>query len=38
MTQRRNTGVAGALNAGLAQIRSPYIARLDADDLAQPGG
>lgn len=36
MTQRRNTGVAGALNAGLAQIRSPYIARLDADDLAQP--
>jgi glycosyltransferase involved in cell wall biosynthesis len=31
-----NMGVAGALNAGLAQIQRPYIARLDADDIARP--
>jgi len=29
-------GVAGALNQGLAQIHSPYVARIDADDLALP--
>lgn len=28
-------GVAGALNAGLSKIQSPYIARLDADDIAR---
>lgn len=32
----RNAGVAGALNQGLARIQTPYIARLDADDLATP--
>lgn len=32
----QNLGVAGALNAGLAQIEAPYIARIDADDLATP--
>jgi glycosyltransferase involved in cell wall biosynthesis len=31
-----NHGVAGALNAGLQSIVSPLIARIDADDLAQP--
>ena len=31
-----NAGVAGALNLGLAQISSPYVARIDADDLALP--
>lgn len=31
-----NAGVAGALNQGLARIDSPYVARLDADDLALP--
>ena len=31
-----NRGVAGALNHGLAQIQTPFIARLDADDLALP--
>ncbi|MRW92826.1 glycosyltransferase [Duganella sp. FT80W] len=36
LTLARNAGVAGALNAGLARIDTPYIARLDADDLAMP--
>lgn len=31
-----NLGVAGALNFGLMHINSPYIARIDADDLAMP--
>jgi glycosyltransferase involved in cell wall biosynthesis len=31
-----NAGVAGALNRGLPRISSPYIARIDADDIAQP--
>ena len=31
-----NAGVAGALNAGLQQITTPYIARIDADDIALP--
>jgi glycosyltransferase involved in cell wall biosynthesis len=29
-------GIVGALNAGLAAARSPYIARMDADDVALP--
>lgn len=33
---KENSGVAGALNQGLAQIEAPYIARIDADDLARP--
>ncbi|TFW17129.1 glycosyltransferase family 2 protein [Duganella callida] len=36
LTLAQNAGVAGALNQGLATIRTPYIARLDADDLAMP--
>lgn len=30
------SGVVGALNAGLAAARAPLIARLDADDVAEP--
>jgi glycosyltransferase involved in cell wall biosynthesis len=33
---KENLGVAGALNMGLASIDSPYIARIDADDIALP--
>jgi len=29
-------GISSALNAGLAVIRSPLVARLDADDLSEP--
>lgn len=36
LTLAQNAGVAGALNQGLAQIQTPYIARIDADDLALP--
>ena len=36
MSLASNAGVAGALNHGIGCIASPYIARLDADDLAQP--
>lgn len=36
LTLSENAGVAGALNAGLAQIATPYIARIDADDIALP--
>ncbi|MEM6677792.1 MAG: glycosyltransferase family A protein [Pseudomonadota bacterium] len=31
-----NTGIVGALNAGLARARGRYIARMDADDLCLP--
>ena len=37
MSLASNAGVAGALNQGIHRIVSPYIARLDADDLALPG-
>ncbi len=30
------TGIAGALNAGLAAARAPLIARMDADDVSDP--
>ncbi|MGI5861228.1 MAG: glycosyltransferase [Myxococcales bacterium] len=30
------TGICGALNAGLAECRAPFIARMDADDIALP--
>lgn len=30
-----NAGVAGALNAGLATIATPFIARIDGDDIAR---
>ena len=33
---RPNTGLTRALNDGLATIRSPLIARMDADDVALP--
>jgi glycosyltransferase involved in cell wall biosynthesis len=33
---RPNTGLTGALNDGLATIRSPLVARMDADDLCLP--
>lgn len=36
LTLTVNAGVAGALNQGLAQIQTKYIARIDADDLALP--
>ena len=36
LSLKQNMGVAGALNAGLASITTPYIARIDADDLAMP--
>jgi len=32
----QQVGVAGAANYGLARVTSPYIARIDADDLAAP--
>ena len=36
LSLEQNAGVAGALNYGLAQIDTPYIARIDADDIALP--
>lgn len=32
-----NTGIVGALNAGLAAADSEFIARMDSDDIALPG-
>lgn len=33
---KRNEGLSRALNAGLGAVRSPLVARQDADDLAEP--
>lgn len=33
---RSHAGIIPALNAGLAECQAPYIARMDADDLAYP--
>lgn len=32
-----NRGYVYRLNQGLAEVRSPYVARMDADDIAHPG-
>lgn len=32
----KNSGSAGATNAALGQVRAPYVARMDADDIAHP--
>ena len=34
--ERRNGGIVDALNAGLAETRAEFVARLDADDLSHP--
>ncbi len=36
LISRPNTGIVGALNDALAVSTAPYIARMDADDLAAP--
>ena len=36
LIHEQNVGIAHALNTGLAQARTPYIARMDADDIAHP--
>ncbi len=36
LIEQENTGLVGALNNGLAVARAPYIARMDADDIALP--
>jgi glycosyltransferase involved in cell wall biosynthesis len=33
---REHQGIVGALNAGVAECRGQYIARMDADDIAHP--
>ena len=32
----RNVGLSNALNAGLSEVRTPYVARQDADDVSEP--
>ena len=34
--KRHHTGIVGALNDGVAQARGEFMARMDADDIAQP--
>lgn len=36
MVDEPTVGIAHALNAGLAQARAPFIARMDADDISHP--
>ena len=36
VVRRPREGIAQALNAGLAIARAPYVARMDADDIAHP--
>lgn len=36
LEQKENVGIARALNIGLAGARGTYVARMDADDLADP--
>jgi glycosyltransferase involved in cell wall biosynthesis len=36
VVNEQNLGIAGALNRGWRAARAPYIARLDADDIAPP--
>jgi len=33
---RSHEGILGALNAGLSHCQAPYVARMDADDIARP--
>ncbi|HHH83162.1 MAG TPA: glycosyltransferase family 2 protein, partial [Chloroflexi bacterium] len=33
---RSHEGILGALNAGLSHCQAPYVARMDADDIAHP--
>lgn len=36
LTNSKNLGLAASLNRGIAQVETPYIARMDADDIALP--
>ncbi len=36
LTEESRQGIASALNTGLEQCSTPYIARMDADDIAHP--
>jgi glycosyltransferase involved in cell wall biosynthesis len=37
IVRQRNTGLAGALQRGIAETVAPFVFRLDADDLLEPG-
>lgn len=36
LANQQNIGLTSCLNRGLARVRSPYIARMDADDISLP--
>lgn len=36
LTSRENRGMAASLNEAIAKARSPYVARMDGDDLSRP--